>query len=217
MIRYLILMLVLSTTCFGQDSTNIDRVVARHAIKYSPFHLINFYPTIQLAYEFRIAKRFSIQIDGGLVVDDAQNTDYVDMRGFKVKLEPRYYLSSNLKGNFGVYSALELYYNRVDFDRKTIQEECFDFSCNHAFIQTHTFVVKYREPGFGFKIGFVKYISNFLIDINSGFATRFVEYRHPEYITDPLPERGLFRSKRREEDGIRAMPLLGIRIGYRIK
>ena len=212
--------LFFTTSVFAQDSLLYESLIPRHAVKISPLHLFSFYPTIQLAYEFKIVRRITAQLEGGYVLNYKinDNTEYQDKRGAKAKLELHYYMLPSQRAKLIFYGATEIYWNAVNFDRLTSQVECFDIECNHVYTRQYTYKVTYREPGFGFKLGFIKYFSDFFMDINSGWAVRFISYEDPftatEFVNDvaawafPIPN---------EEDRVTLSPIVGVRFGYRLR
>jgi hypothetical protein len=214
--RFLIIAFVIAfSTLRAQDST-IHKLIPGSSIKYSPLHLINFYPTIQVAYEQFITGRLTTQVDLGYVVkvDRSYDERFLNKKGVKVKIEPRIYFAPVLKRRLIYYSSVEGYYNRINFNRKSDREECFDLSCEHRYIRKYFYPVKYREYGLSLKMGFVKYYRNFMLDINSGWTLRIIDYQHgifePENFDDffPIPN---------ETDRIVPSPNLGVRVGYRVK
>ncbi len=221
MIRPLLFLLVIiSTECIAQDSLLYQSFIPRHAVKISPFHLLSFYPTIQLAYEVKIAKRLSFQIEGGYVINYKVNVDpeYQNKRGGKGKLELHYYMLPSTRAQLIFYGAAELYYNAVDFDRRVTREECFNTDCNQRITRQYTTKVMYREPGIGLKMGFVKYFSDFFIDINSGWAIRFISYTESENIRNFFNNDNMrWLNIPNEEDRVALAPIIGIRLGYRLK
>ncbi len=203
----------------AQDSLKKVKVLPKHAFKWSPLHLINFYPTIQAAYEYRFTDQYSLQLDGGYIVNfpESNNTRFQNKRGTKLRLEGRYYFGIQPVKLKAFYGAVELYYNAVNFDREESRVECFDIDCNNPFIRNYVYKVRYRENGLGLKLGYTKFYNRFLFDINTGWAIRNVNYIEPSWLDQgdnwddwvfvPIPN---------ERKRIAIMPLLGIRIGYHI-
>jgi Protein of unknown function (DUF3575) len=213
------LLLLISSLSFGQDSL-FRKLIPRHTVKFSPNHLINFYPTIQFAYEVRIKSRFSVQLDGGYVLNFNvnNNTEYQNKRGIKAKVEMRYYFFPSERSTLVYYGAVELYRNVINFDRQLTTQECFDLACNHTYSRQRDYTVNYRETGFGLKIGFTKYFHRFLIDLNSGWIVGFPRYADPyadagfdDVITGWTP----FIID--ETQRVTFLPVLGVRFGYRIQ
>jgi hypothetical protein len=220
MIRHCVLFLLISANCLAQDSLLFPKVIPVHAIKFSPFHLVNFYPTVQVAYEHRIEENVSVQFDVGYVVRNEGWVDpeFRDKRGFKVKVESRFYFSPNPSGTRASYIAPEIYFNAVDFDRTDSRVECYDLDCQITYTRTYYYKVRYREPGFGCKVGFVRYFGDFIIDLNAGLAIRFVDYKKPLLPREfNQPEEGVFFDIPNERKRIGRTPLLGIRFGYRFQ
>jgi hypothetical protein len=228
---YLAFLLIGSQT-FGQKADSIreekvreerisdDNITPRHAVKFSPLHLIGFYPTIQLGYEFRISGPFTMQLEGGYVYDLYDDT-YRDKRGFKAKVEPRLHFFQNARRTLSLYAAMELYYNHVDFDRDKTITLCFDEDCQDQYNQTFHYTTKYREHGLVFKFGFQKMWDRFIMDINTGLGIRNINYDEPElpqgaFDEDDLVEWGSFDIPRIEDRTIPA-PFMGFRIGYMIR
>jgi hypothetical protein len=208
-------------TAGAQDSLSMEALVPGKAIKVSPLHLFNFYPTIEISYEHRIAKRVTLQLEGGYVLDyGSYDTDFIDKRGVKTKLEARYYFWARDERRKLYYMAAEGYWNAVNFDRKSSRIECFDNDCQSQFVRFYDYKMEYRESGFTLKVGFLKYFgaSDVFIDINSGWTIRNVQYREPEELASGGFEDDsvIFFEIPNENDRIAVSPNFGIRFGYRI-
>lgn len=148
--------------------------------KVSPLHLLNFYPSFLIGYEYGFSPNQSVQIDAGPVLDfESYNQEFQRKRGFKLKTEYRYYLDiENLSGN-GHYIALEGYWNFVNFNRDVTQTECFDLACQNLFTRDYSFLVKYRETGIALKFGIVRVTDKIIYDWFFGLRLRFVDYKKP--------------------------------------
>lgn len=187
-----------------------------HVVKASPLHLLNFYPSVQLGYEANVYRHFSVFAEGGVVVGlHDQNERFLNKRGMKLKLEPRYYYSISRNGRILWYGATEFYFNQVKFDRRTIQRECFDRDCQFPFERQYILPGRYREFGFGLKGGMTIVFNRVLLDLNTGFGLRNIDYTLPQTSTliDDIDGWGAIPN---EKDRIAVTPLLGIRIGYRL-
>jgi hypothetical protein len=202
----------------AQDSLWVTQRVPKNAIKFSPLHLINFYPTIELSYERRIKNEITMQAELGYVLNNPENsnTQYRDERGVKIKLEPRYYFSK-AKKSIVLYGAAEVYANIINFDRVRYKTECFDGDCMSQYRERVAYKVRYREEGFSVKCGFVKYVGNFFIDFNTGWTTRFIKYHEPDFgITQSTDDNLSFLSfTPNERNRIGLSPAVGARLGYR--
>jgi hypothetical protein len=77
--------------------------------------------------------------------------------------------------------------------------------------------VAYQESGLGLKVGFVKYIHHFFFDLNSGLAIRFIDYDKPHITRNPEEDEGQWFDIPREEDRTGFMPLICMRLGYRLR
>jgi hypothetical protein len=216
---YFLLILVLSGgSCFGQARDSVDTIwlAPSKVIKFSPLHLLNFYPTIELSYEHRLADRFTLQGEFGYVLDYDSNTDdeYQDKRGFKAKLEPRYYLAYS-EQHMNFYTSAEVYLNRINFDRATIMTGCIDLACDFQFAQKTHFEMKYREHGVSVKLGWIIHMHRFMLDLNSGWTIRSIDYSgQPDNF---IEEEEMIDFGPNEADRIELSPNIGIRFGYRLE
>lgn len=203
----------------AQEHDRFLDVIPVHAIRWSPFHLIGFYPTVQVGYETKIKNRVTLYSEGGYALNFIERDDrFLDKRGFKAKLEPRYYATVNKKGTVTTYFGLELYHNHINFDRKETRTECFDVECQTIYQRRYLYTMKYRESGGGIKAGILLYAHNFFFDFNSGFAIRFIDYHKPSFPRqwNEIDDVGFFPVPN-ERSRTAFMPIIGIRIGYRMK
>jgi hypothetical protein len=224
MIRNTLLLFIIASTCCAQDSVQFNKLIPRTALKIAPLTMVNFYPTVELSFEQKIGRRISAQVGYGYVLNYNSNYDpeYQNKRGYKVKLEIRYYLMSSEKYNLSYYISPGVYMNVVDFDREAARQECYDLSCTNTFTRYYTYVVNYREQGFTLKFGFVKHFSkSVFMDINGGWSLRFINYDEPAIppgLNTFGNENDSFLSDfPNEEDRVGLMPMLGFRIGYRFR
>jgi hypothetical protein len=139
-----------------------------------------------------------------------------------MKLEVRKYFAPVVHRRLLFYGAAEYYKNDITFDRQFTTRECFGNDCEHSIIRYQYYPVQYIEQGFSVKFGLIKYFfSDFFLDINSGWTIRFVDY--DEVIPKGIPafpegmEDDLFFDIPNEEDRVVPCPVLGIRIGYRLR
>lgn len=218
-LAFLACILAAPACSFAQDSLTVAMLVPERAVKFSPFHLVNFYPTVELSYEHRIKPSATLQLELGYVLDYSTNTSerYSDKRGIKAKLEVRkYFALANKRRRKGFYWAAETYVNIINFDRERTQEECFDLECNHVYFRRYENKARYREQGLSLKIGSIRYFdSRIFIDLNTGVTLRNVDYHTPPagFRGDVLP---VFEIPY-ESDRVTVGPNLGIRVGYRIR
>src|SRR5688572_6403800 len=114
-----VIFFLLTCFLFAQENEQTETFVPALTVKFSPLHLINFYPTIQLAVERKIKGKLSGQVDLGYIVrSQPDNSAFSNMRGYKAKAEARQYIIEGRDRNRVLYGALELYRNAVDFDRR---------------------------------------------------------------------------------------------------
>ena len=196
-------------------------LVPQQAIKFSPHHLVNFYPTVEFSFEQKISSQVSLQLEGGYVLDynNDTNDDFLNKRGTKVKLESRYYFFGRTDKRKIYYIAGEAYANIINFDRLTSTQECFDANCQNIFVRYQEAKMAYREKGFTVKAGLLKYVGKkFFFDFSSGWTIRDIEYRELTNIlgTDSGDDWD-FLDIPNEDDRIALSPNLGARIGYRFR
>jgi hypothetical protein len=204
----------------GKDSLTMAMLVPRQAVKLSPLHLINFYPTIELSFEQKIAPQVTLQLEGGYVLNYSNDwdEDFLDKRGVKLKLESRYYFFGRTDRRKIYYLAGEAYTNIINFERRSSREECFDAACEHMFIRYENAKMAYREKGFTVKAGLIKYAGKkFFFDFNSGWTIRDIEYRELTNILSEERDFFEFFDIPNEEDRIVLSPNVGARIGYRFR
>lgn len=193
----------------AQEADRFDRAVPRHAVKFSPGHLlINHHPTVEFSYEQRIAQRWTIQGEYGQIVnirhddsngqlDDAWDSD---RKGYKSKLEGRYYVLATPSGKLVWYTACEVYYNNFNYFKQT---------------ETHSGTfgqrVYHEEKGLSGKFGFVVNLGHLLLDVNSGLSSRDIHYSK----IDPIFDEEKWFSKPKDERSRDALGLVFCaRVGY---
>ena len=206
----------------GQDSLAIAMLVPDKAIKVSPLHLLNFYPTIEISYEQKLWPDITAQIEVGWVVPirNYEDDDFLNKRGVKLKLEGRYYFWGRTDRRKVYYVAVEPYMNVINFDRQQNRTECFDMECNSLFIRSTLEKMEYREQGVSVKGGVIRYwFKNIFVDVNSGFTFRRIRYS--DVAEEPgdgvFFEDGSFFDIPNEQDRIAIAPQLCARIAYRLK
>jgi len=203
---------------FSQVKLDSLKQEVHHIIKWSPFHVLNFYPTLQFAYELQWHPRFSLQGDIGYMLNlDNSDVQFIDKRGVKLKTEVRYYLEDNSRALLHYFSA-EPYQHIINFDRRETKTECFDIECMIFYSKQYFYKVRYRESGFSLKYGIMRERRRIVFDINYGLTLRFVNYKKPDIPTgfnefDNVSWFSIPNERKRVTVG----PALGLRIGYRIK
>lgn len=218
----LIFSLLLFSNIYAQDSLTVDMLVPDRAIKLSPLHLINFYPTMEVSYEQKIAKRVTVQAELGYVINyywlfDIYDTDFKNKRGIKAKLEGRYYFWGRVDRKKIYYFAFEPYMNIINFDREDERQECFDLECNSIYSRKYDYNMEYREKGVSFKAGFIRYYSDFFLDLNSGITIRNIRYHEPDWLPPGFTDDDWGFDIPNERDRVVPSLHFGIRLGYRLK
>src|SRR5687767_8180140 len=106
----------ISIITYGQRNDTVDYRKQAHklAVKWSAAHLLDFYPTLQVAVEHRIFNRCALQWEGGYVVNTASEEEKsgFDKRGFKLSVDLRKYFPIGVSGRHAFFAAPEFYYNR---------------------------------------------------------------------------------------------------------
>lgn len=215
----LLLLVVVAWDCSAiQDSTGFKR--PQHTVKFSPFHLLGFYPTVQFAYEYKLRERYSTQFDMGIVVRGAGfDSKFQHKRGVKLRNEWRYYLDEDASRRTSHYMAAEIYYNIINFDRRELRDECFDLNCQNQYRREYNYKMKYREPALTFKMGLIKYFDKVVVvDLNAGLSGRFVNYIKPDFAPgvqfDDVDDGWFQIPNERKRFGL--SPMIGIRMGFYI-
>lgn len=151
----------------------------RLGLKWSPLHLLYFYPSWQFSLEHRLLKDLSIQYEAGWAVHSyLSRPQYQDKRGYRAAVELRYYLPSPSMLPF--YVSAEFYYHNIRFDRsETVGFNCVNGSCDYY--QSVTYPVSCEELGPALKLGLLLYPAwrrnkSFYFDLNAGFAFRNISY-----------------------------------------
>lgn len=215
-----------ATQAFAQTYTDTTKRVLspRFAIKWSPLHLLAFYPTLQIAAEARVYKNLSLQIDVGPVLKYAENDTerHANKRGTKWKAELRHYFQPAAFTD--LYLAAEYYYNTIDFNRTSV----FGIGCSTGdcdYFQYKAFKVEYREHGPALKVGFMYYFDQqerVFIDFNGGISLRTIRYHYKgkpigdDIIDYSYDDYGSFGSPYEENRNAYGL-VVGYRIGYRFK
>ncbi|MBT1710111.1 hypothetical protein KK062_17830 [Fulvivirgaceae bacterium PWU5] len=216
-------LLLINTAAFAQSTDEYDLAVPRHAFKFSPGHLMNFHPTVQFAYEQRVARRLTLQGEYGHVINAQHNDERgfanyddewnSDRKGYKTKLEAHYYVYATKNGRFAWYSAAELYYNHISYTKQRTTSEYYGETPDTRYEKIHRQRVHYDEGGFNFKFGFVYTMGPVLLDINAGLGHRFIQYN--KILPVFKESRDWFEFGPREESRNQPGLAMGVRIGYR--
>lgn len=221
--RLLFSLLFISAAAVAQDSDRYDQAVPHQAIKFSPGHLlINYHPTVEFAYEQRIAHRWTIQGEYGQIVnlqgtyrenriEDAWDSD---RKGFKAKLEARYYVYATHRARFVWYSAGELYYNNINYKKQMITYEYYDDAKDALYEKNYRQRVYHEEKGLSGKFGFLWNMGPVLLDVNGGLCYRFIHYSKILPAFD-LDDDSFFEFSNDETSRDEAGLVLGVRVGYR--
>lgn len=220
MSRVFLLVVVLPFAGYTQDTLLTDDVlIPDHALKVSPLHLFNFYPTFQISYETQVGANTTLQVEGGYVMEYGGRDDYQNRRGVKARLEGRYYLERVRGKNKLFYVAGELHANFVNFERRDWIVDCFDIECNNPFTQERQYGVRYREQGITAKFGLLRYFGHdarVFIDLGVGATLRNIRYHKPVSGGNSF-DGFFFTVAPNEENRFAGRPYVGVRFGYRLR
>ncbi|AYB33957.1 hypothetical protein [Chryseolinea soli] len=206
----------------AQQSSRIEQ--PKLAVKWSPLHLIYFYPSFQVALEHKLTQHINLQYDLGWILNyPASGTEeFSNKSGYRGIAELRYYLPSPPKIPF--YLAGEYYYSRVTFDRsEVIGYDCVSGNCDY--FQYATYKVVHHNQGAGMKFGLLLFPGwnknrSFFFDINVGMAYRSILYTDIGKPIAPGSESfdnhsdDIFAPTERDHGEFRLV--VGVRLGYRI-
>ena len=112
LILFLVAVFICSFAC-AQEELSTAMLVPDKAIKVSPLHLLNFYPTIEVSYEQKVTGNVTAQVEAGYVIDYRSGWDreFLNKRGVKLKLEGRYYFWGRMDRKKLYYISAEPYMN----------------------------------------------------------------------------------------------------------
>lgn len=222
--------LLCSLAASAQDSTSrssyFDKLVPRHAIKWSPFHAASFFPTFQLAYEWQVAKQATVQVEFGTVLknwafDFFRMDEYRDKKGFKAKVEGRYYHAPFAYTRSIRYVSAEPYWTDIAFNRREYIVECLDRDCVSRYSRRYDYGVDYREKGLAVKYGVIVRAAKLMIDLQVGIRFRYIDFNVP-VLPPPaqVPVDDFFFEGREpfgrpnEKSRFAVSPTAGLRVGY---
>lgn len=207
----------------AQQSPIIDQ--PKLAIKWSPLHLLYFYPSFQVALEHKLTQHINLQYDLGWILNyPSSNTEeFGNKSGYRGMAELRYYFPSPPKIPF--YVAGEYYYSRVTFDRsEVIGYDCESGACDY--FQYTTYKVVHHHQGVGMKFGLLLFPGwnknrSLFFDLNGGVAYRSILYTNVGKPNAPDSQSfnnnnhdDIFAPTERDHGEFRL--IVGIRLGYRI-
>jgi hypothetical protein len=221
--RLLVAFILITTATTAQVTDRFDRAVPRHAIKFSPGHLlVNHHPTVELSYEQRIASRLTIQGEYGQIVNineasykrPVEHAWDSDRKGYKAKLEARYYVIAIGSGRFTMYTAAELYYNNINYKKQIVTREHYDDTWDAIYEKINRQRVYHEEKGISPKFGFIWNIGPMLVDVNAGLRYRVIHYSRILPVFDQDDDS--FYDFKNDETSRNEMGLnVGVRVGYR--
>lgn len=163
----------------SNDSSRINHL-PKHAIKIGPLHPLNFYPTLQIGYEYRLLPNLTSQIGLGYAIPYHDiRMDFQNKRGVKLRLESRYYIPATVDSRNAHYLSAQFYSNIINFDRETQRIECFDLDCTIQYSKWYEYKVKYREQGLALQYGIHWYKRRVTFDLSIGVSLRHINYKEP--------------------------------------
>lgn len=215
-------------TLHAQDSLKKkSEYIPAFAVKWSPFHLIYFYPSLQLAIEHKVWRNTTMQYDVGWILNYRENNNderYANKHGYRLIAELRHYLPFTPSVPF--YIAAEGYYHNIQFDRNDVIGYDYDDSQGlYNYYQYVHYKVRTKQSGGGLKIGMLLYPAwnknkSFFIDVNGGLAVRNITYKSEDLPTGNFvvfedEHDNIFAPS--EKNHVELRPVLGMRIGYKFR
>jgi hypothetical protein len=203
---------------WAQDTTATNDLLAhvpRQAIRFSPLHLLSFYPTLQFSVEQRLYRQLTLVGEYGQVLNYSNSNKYSNKRGYKAKGELRYYITQYKR--LTVYAAGEYYWNAIRFDRWAQRREYFD---QYPILVKFPYMVTNNEYGVALKGGFlIQMPHKMFFDFNVGLRMRVIDYDKPVLDMDERDARDDGRGGLEPEEDDRTVPgiVVGVRFGYRFR
>ena len=192
---------------YGQNSIKMNEYTKKtekpNAIFFAPPNLFDFVnPNFQIGYERFVAEKWSLQLEGGIIINHSIEGSLVDLfngvdncpytnKGFRVKGSVKYFMLEKIKGKLKMYVSPELFYlkNKSGIARDFfVSEPDFEYSTPLGLSSRYTlfFYNDERKMGINFKVGFKFFVGkSFFAEphIGLGFAYRDVIHT---YIEEPI-------------------------------
>lgn len=138
-------------------------------IKVYPLQLYKVFPTATFAYEHRIADNLSATLEAGIFLNlSILGNDYTNKRGIRLREELRYYFNYKYSRTRptnarGIYGAVDLQQTSASYFKSSER-------------------LKWKEAGFGFKLGMSEYLNRFTFDYSVGVAFRYADETPPDLL-----------------------------------
>jgi len=192
----------------GQDSIKKEKLEKHNSFLFAPFNLFDFVnPNFQIGYERFVAKRWSLQIDGAIIINHSIENYLIDWfsgikvrdcpytnKGFRVKLSTKYVVLDKRKIKLYVSPELFYYRNKSGIVRDfLVSDPDFEYSFGIAPEgmngYTQFFYNDEEKFGVNFKVG-IKILlgKHFFLEphFGFGFAYRNVKQSERENPNDKL-------------------------------
>jgi len=193
----LLISLTFPSHAFCQDTVKGNKKIEQpNSIFFAPFNLFDFVnPNFQIGYERVVAKKWSLQIDGGIIINHSIENYLIDWLsgikvkdcpytngGFRVKLSVKYVVLDKRK--IKLYVSPELFYLRnksgiaCDFSISDPDFEYLDTVPEGMSVYTQFFYNDEEKMGINFKVGIkIFFGKHFYLEphLGIGFAYRNVE------------------------------------------
>ena len=150
---------------------------AKPQIEFCPLCLVDefSFPTIQGGIEFYLTEKLSLYNEIGIKYRkgyyETSDTSFISSKGFKIKSELRYYISTTKEHSKNTYIALNGFYNKDTHNT----EIGYYYQSDSLKSRYDNFGVKKSVIGTNLLIGFKKTIWNkFSFDAYAGIGVRFV-------------------------------------------
>ena len=215
----LLALCVLNAQAQESDSTN-RRGIPKLAIKWSPLHLINTFPTVQIDAEAKIAEHWSFQAGGSPVIyfdDDRQNSTSFNRRGFKLKSEVRYYLTKQLNTKATIfYTGLGFDYNNLLYN--SIRNYYFECGPDCYYRERRSIENKKKIYSLTHRLGLQTYMTDWLLfDVNLGWGARWGYYEGDAPIGASWSEDSDVWFSDFDSDFVETRPAIGIGVKFSVR
>lgn len=191
------------------------------SISFYPLNLFNiFEPSIQLAYEHALNKKWSIELDGGIIIKRSVvtvtndklpfNSQDFSHSGYKMRLEAKRFIWTSLSGKHNFYVSTESFYTH---SRSNIFTTFYSFGGGD--FHNH-YTVNKDVVGLNLKIGKQFMFNRFLLELYGGLGVSYhnATHQYPDDSSKPDAD-GLQDYLFKEGRYFRLTLPLNMKVGYR--
>ena len=215
--------LVFNISLFAQDGKQevLTTTAKNSSISFYPLNLFNiFEPSVQVAYEHALNKKWSVELDGGIIIKRSVVTVTNDMptfnsqdfshSGYKMRLEAKRFIWTNATGKHNFYVSTESFYTH---SRSNIFTTYFSIGSG-VFHDDYT--VNKDVVGLNLKVGKQFMFNRFLLELYGGLGVSYhiVTHQYPDDSSKPDPD-ALQDYLFKEGKYFRLALPLNMKVGYR--